>query len=242
MNRWLIAVGVGLCLAPALAGQSPSPVTELGIKYVRDSAEYAALTRQTYRLAGDAVQRAAQQDRRSPWAVVLDLDETVLDNSTYQLERVAYSLPFDSSSWNAWTMRRAAGAVPGVVEFIGLVRRSSGHVAWISNRDTLVADATRLNLQTLGLWNDDDRLCLQSPDRPKRIRRAEVLKGAGDCAWPGTQMAVVTFVGDQMGDFPAPDEDIPETGDEGAFGRTCFLLPNPMYGDWTARVTRWPLP
>jgi predicted secreted acid phosphatase len=55
-------------------------------------------------------------------------------------------------------------------------------------------------------------------------------------------MAVVAFVGDQMGDFPAPDEDIPETGDEGAFGRTCFLLPNPMYGDWTARVTRWPLP
>jgi predicted secreted acid phosphatase len=53
-------------------------------------------------------------------------------------------------------------------------------------------------------------------------------------------MKVTAFVGDQMGDFPTPDENIPEAGSDVAFGRTCFLLPNPMYGDWTSRVTRQP--
>ena len=60
-------------------------------------------------------------------------------------------------------------------------------------------------------------------------------------AWAGTTMKVTAFVGDQMGDFPVTDENIPETGSDTAFGRTCFLLPNPMYGDWTTRVTRQPM-
>jgi predicted secreted acid phosphatase len=49
--------------------------------------------------------------------------------------------------------------VPGVVGFIELVRRSGGRVAWITNRNLSLADATRENLKTVGLWNDDDRLC-----------------------------------------------------------------------------------
>ena len=51
-------------------------------------------------------------------------------------------------------------------------------------------------------------------------------------------MRVVVFVGDQLGDFPESAEQIPQAGDDAAFGRTCFLLPNAMYGAWTSRVTR----
>ena len=65
---------------------------ELGIKYMRDSEEYATLTRQVYRLAGEAVMRAANSAGGRRWAVVLDIDETTLDNSTYELERAAYEL------------------------------------------------------------------------------------------------------------------------------------------------------
>jgi predicted secreted acid phosphatase len=43
-----------------------------------------------------------------------------------------------------------------------------------------------------------------------------------------------------MGDFPDASEHIPDTGTDAAFGRTCFLLPNSMYGQWTSRVTREP--
>lgn len=241
MRRGLILLAIGVCVTTSVRGQSPPTATALEIKFVRDSAEYATIARQTYRLATDAVRRAAQSAGRTPWAVVLDLDETVLDNSAYQLERAAYGLPFEPASWAAWTERREAGAVAGVSEFIAAVRQLGGHVAWISNRNTTVETPTRANLQTLGVWNDDDRLCLQlDSQHTKRMRRAEVVSGSGNCAWSGRAMKVAVFVGDQMGDFPAADENIPETGGDAAFGRTCFLLPNPMYGDWTTRVTRTP--
>jgi len=119
------------------------------------------------------------------------------------------------------------------------VRRAGGHVGWISNRRATVADATRANLKIAGLWNDDDRLCLlKTPEHTKAERRHEIVTGAGDCAWPSQPAQVVVFVGDQLGDFPAAQEQIPQTGTDAAFGRVCFLLPNSMYGNWERSVTR----
>jgi 5'-nucleotidase (lipoprotein e(P4) family) len=241
MRQSIVVAALGVCVVATLRSQTVPIAHSLEIKFVRDSAEYTTIARQTYRLAGDSVRRAAQAAGRTPWAVVLDLDETVLDNSAYQLDRAAYGLPFESASWAAWTERREAGAVPGVSDFIAVVRQLGGHVAWISNRNTTVEMPTRSNLQALGVWNDDDRLCLQrDAQHTKRMRRAEVVSGSGNCAWSGRTMTVAVFVGDQMGDFPTADENIPETGSDADFGRTCFLLPNPMYGDWTTRVTRQP--
>src|SRR5262249_17256412 len=121
-----------------------------------------------------------------PWAVVLDIDETTLDNSTYQVERAALGLAYDDASWNAWVIRRAAPPVPGVVEFIAAARKAGAHVAWITNRSTVVEADTRENLKNVGVWSDDDRLCTQpNAARTKRIRRSEVMSGQGDCAWPG---------------------------------------------------------
>jgi 5'-nucleotidase (lipoprotein e(P4) family) len=231
-----------MCVAVAawttVAAQPPLTVRETGIKYVRDSEEYATLTRQVYRLAGDAVTRAANDSPSRSWTVVLDVDETALDNSTFQLERAAYGLPYDGGSWARWVERREATAVPGVVGFVEVVRRAGGHVAWITNRDASLAESTRENLKAVGAWKDDDRLCAQKEQYTKADRRREVVTGKGECAWPATPMRAVVFVGDQLGDFPDASEQIPQTGDDAAFGRTCFLLPNPMYGAWTTRVTR----
>src|SRR5262245_19823756 len=118
---------------------------------MRDSEEYATLTRQLYRLAGEAVLRAANSAGARRWAVVLDIDETTLDNSTYQLERATYGLSFDDKSWDAWVERREAPPVPGVADFIAQVRRAGGHVGWISNRRAAGADATPPTLPTGGL-------------------------------------------------------------------------------------------
>src|SRR5580765_3771327 len=237
-RRWivtLVAVAVA-CTAMVDAQQAPMA---LGIKYVRDSEEYATLARQVYRMAGDAVTRLAKDTAGRPWAVVLDIDETTLDNSAYQLERAAYGGVFASSSWSAWVRRREAVAIPGVVGFVDLVRKTGGHVAFISNRDEVLTEATRANLRAVGVWNDDDRLCGQkNPQHTKAQRRQEVMTGSGDCSWPGRAMRLIAFVGDQMADFPTAAEQIPQTGADDAFGRTCFLLPNSMYGGWTSAVTR----
>jgi 5'-nucleotidase (lipoprotein e(P4) family) len=234
----LLAVSMPLLVSaqqPALLPQN------LGIKYMRDSQEYATLARQVYRSAEQAVRSAAPALQKGSWVVSVDIDETALDNSIYQLEREAYRLPFDIVSFNAWVMRRQATAIPGVSEFAHAVHQLGGNVAWISNRDVHTLEATRANLTALHLWSDEDRLCLQAqttPRPPKRVRRSEVLAGQGGCSWPGTKKRIVVFVGDQMGDFPDADEGIPGTGTDLAFGRTCFLLPQAMYGDWVTRVTR----
>jgi len=236
--RAAAAVAAAAWLTASSARAQAPPAGATGIKYMRDSEEYAALIRQVYRQAADAVSRRATTLAPGSWAVVLDIDETALDNSTYQLDRVAYGLAFENTSWNAWVLRREAGLVPGVADFVAGVRRLGGRVAWISNRDAIVGDATRANLRSVGLLADADRVCLQEPQRTKAVRRAELVSGNGSCAWSGTPVHVLAFVGDQMGDFPAADEHIADAGTDDAFGRTCFLLPNSMYGEWVTKVTR----
>src|SRR5688572_12292927 len=104
----------------SLASQTPDP-DQKQVKYVRDSEEYAVLTRQIYRQALAAL-TAAVRERTArvsgPWAVALDIDETVLDNSTYELDRAAYGLTFENRSWNAWVDRAEAGLLPGLVDLI----------------------------------------------------------------------------------------------------------------------------
>lgn len=228
--------------APPAAAATPGPaLRELNIKWVRDSQEYATLARQAYRMATDAVTRVAPAQKGRHWTVVLDVDETALDNSTYQLDRAAYGLAFEPDSWGAWIRRREAAAVPGVVAFVAAVRKAGGHIAWITNRDNVEADPTRDNLRTVGLWNDDDRLCTQRDSKhTKRMRREEVRAGNGACAWSGSASVIVAFVGDQMGDFPEATEPPADAAGDNAFGRSSFLIPNPMYGGWTSRVTRTP--
>ena len=243
MKTLLFASGLLAVSMPLLvSAQQPALLPQnLGIKYMRDSQEYGTLARQVYRAAEQAVRTAAPALQKGSWVVSLYIDETALDNSTYQLEREAYRLPFDTVSFNAWVTRRQATAIPGVYEFARTVHQLGGHVAWISNRDAQTLEATRANLTALQLWSDQDRLCLQAqttPRPPKRVRRSEVLAGQGECSWSGTRMRFIAFVGDQMGDFPEADEGIPDTGTDLEFGRTCFLLPQAMYGDWVTRVTR----
>jgi 5'-nucleotidase (lipoprotein e(P4) family) len=223
---------------PQVSVQPRPAETHLEIKYVRDSAEYATLARQVYRQATAAVRSAtAALGAERRWAVVLDIDETALDNSPYQLERAAYHQPYEPPSWKAWVARGEARAVPGVNDFVVFVRKAGGRVAWISNRDEGSREPTRRNLVAVALWEDDDRLCLASKaGDPKAVRRREVMTGAGTCGW-GVPVEILAFVGDQMVDFPERGESLPDAGQDEAFGTRFFIMPNPMYGAWTSTVT-----
>ena len=96
--------------ATLLLSSSAHAGDALETRWIRDSIEYHTLAEQTYRMALQSVESEAKNHKR--WGVVLDLDETVLDNSTYQLERHAYGNKFEMNSWNAWCERRAATAIP----------------------------------------------------------------------------------------------------------------------------------
>ena len=234
-------IGVIIACSLAVGGTATAQASRgLEIKWVRDSEAYATLTRQVYRVALEAVaQRVENRTSSGPWAVVLDIDETTLDNSAYQLELGTYGTGYDDASWNAWVTRREAPAVPGVLAFIDGVRDLGGNVAWVSNRFAVSTDDTRANLAAEELWHVNDRLCLKGdPEYTKVVRRAEVAAGQGACGWEGTPMEVVVFIGDQLGDLPGTGEPFPEAGEDAAFGTRFFLLPNPMYGPWARRVTR----
>ena len=75
----------------------------------------------------------------------------------------------------------------------------------------------------------------------KRTRRTEVRTGAGACSW-GAPVLVLGWFGDQMGDFPEADELPADALPLSPWGRTYFMLPNPMYGKWERtpnRTTPW---
>lgn len=242
MKRSFIALA--LFLTPLLFAQ-----THLEVKYVRDSAEYSTAARQVYRIATSSVLEHAAKRPRGSWGVVLDIDETTLDNSVYQLDRGAYDLTYEAVSWGAWISRAEAGSVPGVKDFLDAVRKAGGHVAFITDRATewSYPDGTKVdavkpthdNLVRNGLWSDDDRLCLKtSKEDTKAVRRKSVATGDGPCSWSGTKVDILAFLGDQMGDFPQTGESFPGAGTDSEFGHTFFIVPNPMYGAWQTSVTR----
>ena len=210
----------------------------LDTRWMRDSAEYWTLARQTYRTAEQAVRNEHKNHKK--WAVVLDLDETVVDNSTYQIERKAYGETFELKSWNAWCERREAKAVPGAKEFIDAVRKMGGEVVYLSNRHVVTQEATIDNLKALDLWEKNDTICLKTDDEAytKVVRRTELRSGQGDCNIKDKEMTVLAYLGDNIHDFPEEDEEAQEGGRDAQFGVRYFLFANPMYGSWSRRVTR----
>src|SRR6185437_11029150 len=85
--------------APAIA---PATATARDVQWSRVSAEHTAIFIETYRAAADRLVSLAAGRAPGSWGVILDADETVLDNSDYELARVPFGGSFDASAWDAW--------------------------------------------------------------------------------------------------------------------------------------------
>jgi 5'-nucleotidase (lipoprotein e(P4) family) len=164
------------------------------------------------------------------WAVILDADETVLDNSEYQRRRAVLDSGFTDDSWSDWVSERAAVAVPGAVDFTRFVHALGGRVVIVTNRSLAACDATRANLSSIGV-TADLVLCQPKGESNKNPRFQRVQDGTAESGVPA--LKVVAWVGDNIQDFPdltqAARND-PKTLAE--FGTKFFILPNPMYGSW----------
>ena len=195
------------------------------VRWVRQSAEYKTLCEQLFRQATGAILRQVKMEKGSKnLAVVVDLDETVLDNSLYQVERWKAGLSFTQDSWSDWVNRKEAGLVPGAKEFLSTVRKKGVRVVFLSNRMNHNLEPTRENLRLLGVLDPKDLFLLRLDKNDlKEVRRKEVTDGTGRMKKVGP-LHVIGYVGDQMGDFPS---DVSKE-----FGRINFILPNPMYGKW----------
>ena len=233
----MAAAGCAPPAAPAPPAPAPAaPATAVArrlpndVHWVRASAEYRALALQTFLLAGERLPALARGRAAGTWGVVLDADETVLDNSEYQRRRALLDSGYSSASWEAWVRERAATPVPGAPRFTQLVRELGGRVAIVTNRTESVCAVTRENLAAVGVAADVV-LCQAPGESDKNPRFQRLQAGTASAGLPA--LTVVAWVGDNIQDFPGLTQAVRDDPAALAdFGRRFFLLPNPMYGSW----------
>lgn len=234
---------------------APADANLNAVLWVQSSAEYDAAALSVYRaaaarldaaLADPAWDALAPGERHGgaalaglPPVVIVDVDETVLDNSPYQARLVRDGGEYDAASWAAWVEERAARAVPGVVGFARAAAERGITIAYVTNRTHAMRAATLDNLRALGLPAGQGTLFLgrgspgcEQAGSDKECRRRQVAAG----------YRVLMLLGDQLGDFVEPDENTPAARQAlverhaGWFGERWWMLPNPTYGGWEPAV------
>lgn len=211
--------------------QQALPMPE-AIKWVRDSAEFQAAFLQAYRLATVRLEQASTSRRPGTWAVVLDADETIINNSTYQLERARQGLGYSTESWAAWVKRREATALPGAAAFLARVRALGGKIAVVTNRLGSECDDTKAVFEKYTLVYDA-MLCRPDGTPSDKNPRFDAV-ASGSALGISAPIDIVLFVGDNIQDFPKLAQSVKNQGEAGftEFGTRFFLVPNPMYGSW----------
>jgi 5'-nucleotidase (lipoprotein e(P4) family) len=197
--------------------------------WFQTSGEYRALCYQAYNLGRLKLDRDLENKHNKKRAVVLDLDETVLDNSFSGADEIQSRQNWDKESFNRWVAKKSAVAVPGATEFLRYAVSRQVEIFYISNRKTFQVEDTFVNLKKLGIPVKKENLLLQGDEWGKESRRLEVLK----------KYEIVLFFGDNLGDFHK-DWDGKTSEERRAlvdshrddFGEKFIVLPNPLYGDW----------
>jgi acid phosphatase len=221
------------------------------VVWTQTAIEHDLIYLQTYRDAQSQLLAAlhdpkwdalTKEDRAAPAAglppaVVLDIDETVLDNSPYQARLVKSGGQYDEASWAAWCKEERARAMPGALAFTRFAAEHGIAVIYLSNRAKDLDTATLANLRKLGFP-------VSGPDA--FLGLGTVLPG---CEQVGTEKGcrrqlvsqkyrVLMQFGDQLGDFVDVIANT-EAGRKQAidgyadwFGTRWFMLPNPTYGSW----------
>ena len=211
------------------------------ILYQQKSGEYRALAYQAYNLARlrldedldkKNVKRLPKVERKRPRAIVVDIDETILNNSPSNAYMAKNNLPFNVKDWYAWGEMRKAQPVPGSVDFLNYAVSKGVKIFYISNRDEAQKQATIDNLRSVGFKDASaDNVWLRqvvtiSTKEPRRIAVADKYR-------------IVLLMGDNLDDFSNAFE-AKSTAERFAavdknrdlFGKRFIVLPNAMYGTW----------
>ncbi|MCB5160715.1 5'-nucleotidase, lipoprotein e(P4) family [Marinomonas algarum] len=203
--------------------------------WMQASAEYKALSYQAFNLAKmqfDQVDREYKGNK--PLAVVVDADETVIDNSAYQAWLIGQDQGYSSKTWGEWMAAAEAKAMPGASEFLAYVAKQGGEVFYITNRNVSGLEGTRKNLQDLGFPNvDDAHILMKTTTSNKAPRRQQVAEN----------YEIALLIGDNLNDFSndfrtkgMAASDAAVEKNKALFGTKFIMLPNPGYGDWEGKL------
>ncbi|MFT3897405.1 MAG: 5'-nucleotidase, lipoprotein e(P4) family [Thermomonas sp.] len=241
--------------APAPAKTAKANDNLNAVLWMQTSAEYGAVCETIYRAATARLDAALADKERDalvpeergnaaaglPPAVVMDVDETVLDNSPYQARLVANGKEYDDVSWDAWVAEKKAQPLPGVVAFAQAATARGITVLYLSNRDEHLQAATIANLRAVGLPVKDDSVFL---GLGTFVKDCEQNGSEKNCRrrLAGQKYRVLMQFGDQLGDFVQVLANAPKDRGQLAgkyrdwFGDRWWMLPNPSYGSWEPAV------
>jgi len=216
--------------AQVLTAPSPANDYAIAIAWQQHSGEYRALSFQAYNFAKLSLNDRLQQiPAGKPNCVVVDIDETVLDNSAFQGQEVKKGVSFDVKDWVGWTAKGAADTVPGALAFLKYAQSKQVETFYITNRDQADYAGTLANLQRLGFpFADETHLIVKTTTSDKEPRRQRVSE----------RYNILLLCGDNLSDFSNVFyREGKNTRDEvnrlqAEFGTHFIVLPNPMYGDW----------
>src|SRR5947207_484812 len=98
---------------------SEESLKQLPVLWMQTAAEYRALCYQAFNTAQWRLEKLLKNKKRSErWAIITDLDETILDNSYEEARRVRANKDFNNADFNKWVNESAATEVPGASKFL----------------------------------------------------------------------------------------------------------------------------
>jgi acid phosphatase len=169
-----------------------------------------------------------------PTAVVLDIDETLLDNSLYQVWMMRSGQSFSTKTWNQFCADQVSTAIPGAVEFTKYADSKGVKVFYLTNRGVEIEKETRANMERLGfpMGGNVDTFMMQNekPDwgSAKGTRRAVVAK----------DYRILLSIGDNFGDFDdryrssVAERAKAFDSDMAYWGKQWLMIANPTYGSF----------
>ena len=220
----------------------------LSVLYVQTSTEFAANNLQTYLNATEALERALEDSSWSaaleqkenfsdkPPAIIIDIDETVLDNSPFQSRTILSGLSYPNG-WSEWVNESKADAVEGVYDFLHYANDKEVEIFYLTNRLESYRAPTIENLINLGLpFKNDNMLLMRKEEnsRDKTERRKQV----------ADKNRVILIIGDQLTDFISTKEAYVFHTDRkklakkysDMWGSKWFMITNPTYGRWELSI------
>lgn len=199
--------------------------------WYQHSAELRACYYQAFNVAKVALDNNLKNYQgEKPPAIVLDLDETILDNSPYQADLIFNELSYTPENWKAWTEKKCALALPGSIDFLEYAVNTDVEIFYVSNRRVNEIEDTYINITELGFPEVPiENYIFREDEGSKIARRAQIRE----------DYEIILLLGDNVNDFAGVFEDRSDNNGFEAiddniekFGTKYIVFPNPMYGNW----------
>jgi 5'-nucleotidase (lipoprotein e(P4) family) len=206
----------------------------MSVLWFQRAGETKALYYQGYNIGkmrlNEALSKVDKKKDLKP-AVVLDIDETIVDNSLLFAGNIHTG---NASPWDTWIDYGKAKALPGAVDFLRYADSKGVDIYYITNRKESQKEVTIRNLKQIGAPQADvDHVLLLQPGEIGKEKRRQMVAETHH---------ILLLFGDNLGDFNGFDElsvsgriqAVDRRKDE--FGKKLIVFPNPMYGDWEEAI------